>query len=59
MNDINDIMNDIVKYINDKGPFPLHEQSWYKTALLNKRTTINNDILDATLRRKFPCALQK
>ena len=27
MNDINDIMN-------DKRPFPLHEQSWYRAALL-------------------------
>ena len=29
----NYIMNDI----NDQGPFPLHEQSWYRTVLLIKR----------------------
>ena len=31
---VNDIMNDIVNNINDKRPFLLHEQCWYRTALL-------------------------
>ena len=31
---MNEIMNDNVNDINDKRPLLLHEQSWYKTALL-------------------------
>ena len=33
----NYVTNDIVNDINDKRPLPLHEQSWYRAALL-KRT---------------------
>ena len=30
------IMSDISDTTNDKRPFALHEQSWYKTALLKR-----------------------
>ena len=37
-------MNDI----NDKRPFPLHEQSWYKTAL--QKTSATFDLGDGLTR---------
>ena len=37
-NCVKNVQNYIMNNINDRRPFPLHEQSWYRTALLIKNT---------------------
>ena len=37
---MNDIMNNINDIMNDKRPLPLHEQSWYRTALLKSQPLV-------------------